>query len=378
MGKAKKLLFTILSMEGSGGLERILSSRVNYLVETFNYDITIVTTNLEGAVQSFYPLNDKIKVVNIPIDFSKKTLADKLAIFLPTNYKKEKKLLDFINKEKFDICTSFGSETFLYHEKNYHQFAKIKEHRFTYQRMLRFEKKFGIQNLWRKLLFRNSISIQRKMDYIISLTEEDANFWRKYLKRVDVMPNFIDHKQMTQSKLDSKTVIAVGRLEFQKDFESLINAFSIVANEVPDWKLNIFGDGSLRNILQKQIEGLKMGNHIFLKPAVKNIFDQYASSSIYVHTAHYEGFPNTMLEATGHGLPLVAFESVGGVKVLVHDNDNGFLILDRDNKKLAQKIILLTKDQTLRNEMGEKSYQFSKDFSVESIMLKWHQFYSSI
>lgn len=378
MGKPKKLLFVILSMEGSGGLERILSSRVNYLMEHFNYDLTIVTTNLNGVIQSFYPLHEKVKIFNIPINFAKVSIIDKLKVLLPNNYKKERPLVEFINKEEFDICTSFGSETFLYKGTYYQNFIKIKEHRFTYQRMLRLENKFSLKNIWRKILFRKSISVQRQMDYIISLTEEDAVFWRKYIKRVLVFPNFIDQEKMKQANLDNKTVIAVGRLEYQKDFRSLIHAFSLVSKEISDWKLYIFGDGSLRDHLQKQIQDLKMEDQIFLKPAVKKIFDQYSASSIYVHTAHYEGFPNTMLEATGHGLPLVAFESVGGVKVLVQNNENGFLILNRDNQILANKMILLIKDEKIRKEMGEKSFLISKDYSVETIMEKWHQFYQNI
>ena len=153
MDKTKKLLFVILSMEGSGGLERILSSRVNYLMSHFNYEITIITTNLHGVIESFYPLHEKVKIINIPINFAKVSLIDKLNVLMPSAYRKEKRLVEFINIEKFDICTSFGSETFLYKEKNDQNFIKIKEHRFTYQRMLRLDSKFSLKNIWRKLLF---------------------------------------------------------------------------------------------------------------------------------------------------------------------------------------------------------------------------------
>ena len=373
----KKLLFVVGSLENSGGSERALTGRVNYLVEKYGYDITIVTTNVD-SVGSYYELNRQIKLVNIPISFGKYGLLQKLEYIFFNSHSEEKPLYDFIKQNRFDVCSSFGAESFLYKEKSAYPFYKIKENRFTYKKLLSDDETSIGKKIWRYFRFRNSIKVQQQMDCAITLTQEDADFWSKYLKKIVVMPNFIDTKNIQSSDLEKKVVIAVGRLEAEKDFESLIESYLLVAQKYPDWRLHIFGSGSLQSKLQDLINEKKLTDKVILKGSVQNIYDQYVESSIYVHTAVYEGFGLTILEAMAHKLPVVAFESVGGVKVLVKDNENGFSIKNRNRTLMAEKICTLISDSELRKKMGTKSQVFANEYSVESIMEKWHQFYSKI
>lgn len=368
----------IASLEGSGGSERALTSRVNYLVKNYNYDITIVTTKLNSC-NTYYDINPKVKIKNLPISFSLNSLLEKIKFILKKDNSTEKPLLEFIDENKFDICSSFGSETFLFKNHLFHPFVKIKENRFTHKKMLTDDKIPLHKQLWRYLRFRKSITIQKNMDYIITLTEEDASFWRKYLDKVKVMPNFIDFEKVriNSSFAKGKIVIAVGRLEKEKDFSSLIHSFQIVSELRTDWILNIFGEGSERKELQDLIFKLRLEDKVFLRGAVKNIYEEYQKSSIYVHTSIYEGFGLTILEAMAHSLPIVAFESVGGVKVLVEDKKNGFMIKNRSINNLAETLIQLIDNSKLSLEMGKHSREIAERYSEESIMENWHQFYSS-
>ena len=192
------------------------------------------------------------------------------------------------------------------------------------------------------------------------------------------MPNFINFNSIISSNLSYKVIIAVGRLEKEKDFASLIKAFNLVNIVNSNWILNIYGDGSLYNQLNDLIISLNLTNSVFLKGAVHNIFSEYQRSSIYVHTSFYEGFGNSILEAMAHFLPVVAFKSVGGVKLLVNNSYNGFLIDNRDIVELSNKIILLIDNYDLRRNMGNNSRITAEDFREEKIMLQWHNFYTSI
>lgn len=373
----KKLLFVIQSLENSGGSERSLVSRVNYLVEKFNYDITIVTTEF-GSEKSFYDLNPKVRTKNIPISFGKEKFFDKISYIFFDNHKEEKPLLEFIHNEKFDICSSLGSETFLY-QGNFEDkgdFIKVKENRFTYKKVFGDENISFIKKIWRYLRFLKAIKVQKKMDYVITLTSEEKEFWKKYLNKILVMPNFIRMDHLMDSCLTNKTIIAVGRLEKEKDFKSLISSFKVVVNSDASWKLEIYGEGSQKKILSELINYLDLNRHVFLKGAVKNIHEKYQYASIYVHTSIYEGFGNTILEAMSHSLPVVAFECVGGVKVLVKNNFNGFLIQNRNINEFAFKLIDLVQNENLRKDMGKNSKLIAENYSEEKIMLKWHEFYS--
>lgn len=373
----KKLLYVIGSLENSGGSERALTGRVNYLVENYDYDITIVTTN-KNSLESYYNINPKIKVINIPIFFGKNSLSEKLEYIFFNSHKEEKNLYQYITENKFDICSSLGAESFLYEGKNNHSFYKIKENRFTYKKLLSDDETSFVKKIWRYFRFRNAVKVQQKMDCAITLTQEDADFWAKYLKKIVVMPNFIDIKNINASDLEQKIIIAVGRLEVEKDFESLIESYFLVSQKYPEWQLHIYGNGSLKSKLQDLINDKKLADKIILKGSVQNIYEKYLKASIYVHTAVYEGFGLTILEAMAHKLPVVAFESVGGVKVLIKDSENGFLIKNRDRTMMANKISELISNIELRKEMGSKSQAIAHGYSVESIMEKWHQFYSNL
>ncbi|WP_339715192.1 glycosyltransferase family 4 protein [Cyclobacterium amurskyense] len=373
----KKLLFTISSLENSGGSERSLIYRVNYLIEEFDYDITIVTTD-KGATSSFYKIHPKIKVVNIPVLLKKSTVWNTVKSIFHNTHVQEKELKEFIIKNRFDICSSLGSMNFLYKSNLDHPFIKIKESRFTYKRFFP-DKIFNVPKLvWRLVRLASSIHVLRQMDYVISLTEEDGGFWRMFHKKVHIMPNFINFNGISSSNLQSKVVIAVGRLEKEKDFASLIKSFQLVSKNHNNWKLEIYGEGSLNRGLNDLIISLNLTENVFLKGAVSNIFEKFQNSSIYVHSSFYEGFGNSILEAMAHGLPIVAFKSVGGVKILIDDSINGFLVENRNVHLLAEKINLLIEDVELRKEMGINSRIKADNYSEEKIMLQWHQFYSSI
>ena len=235
-----------------------------------------------------------------------------------------------------------------------------------------------LKKMWRRKRFFDNVNTQRKMDVVITLTEEDADFWSKFFKNIVIIPNFIDSKKIVTSELRNKDIIAVGRLEKEKDFFSMITAFVAVKNTHPDWKLKIYGDGSLKNDLQAHIKKLDLENNVFICEPVKDIFSKYLESSIYLHTAFYEGFPNSLLEAMTHGLPSVVFESVGGVKVLAANNINSFVIKNRKVDDISKHILTLIENETLRRKMGAESRKTAESYSVENIMEKWHNFYQNL
>lgn len=370
-------MFTISSLENSGGSERSLTSRVNYLVENFSYEITIVTT-AKDCTNSYYYVHNQVNIVNIPLSYSRNSFWDKVKVIFYNSHFEERVLSDYITKNGFDICSSLGSETFLYKPKKFSSFVKIKEHRFTYKRFFSGGKLTIFRLIWRFIRLKSSIRVLKKMDYVVTLTDEDAKFWSKYHSRIQVMPNFIDISSICDSSLNSNAVIAVGRLEKEKDFASLIRIFDIVVNHRPEWILEIYGEGSLKSQLEDLIYSLNLEKNIYLKGSVANIFRKYEDSSIYVHTAAYEGFGNSILEAMAHSLPVVAFKSVGGVKVLVKDSFNGYMIQNRDITDFATKVIQLIDDFELRKTMGNNSKKIAYNFGEDEIMLKWHKFYSSI
>lgn len=371
----KKLLFVINSLEGHGGSERSICLRANYLIEKYGYKIDIVTTTLDANC-SYYPLNSKITLTNVPTTFSGNAFINKLSSILSTS-SQEVGLSNFIREHDFDICSSLGAESFLYKTSN-RKFRKIKEQRFTYKKYQTWENCSFFKKIWRQIRFRRIVNTMKKMDFVVTLTEEDAAFWKMYTINAITIPNFINSAGIKQSSLVNKTIIATGRLEKEKDFASLIRAFQLVSQIHPNWKLEICGNGSLRDHLLNMVREYELERCVSILPATKDLFIKYQQASVYVHTAVYEGFGNSILEALAHGLPVVAFESVGGVKALIEDGNNGFLVKNRSELELADRMMMLIRDFDLRVRMGRSAIGVARRYEEDKIMSMWHDFYSKL
>jgi glycosyltransferase involved in cell wall biosynthesis len=171
--------------------------------------------------------------------------------------------------------------------------------------------------------------------------------------------------------LNNKNVIAVGRLSPQKGYDMLIDAWSKVCQIYPDWKLEIYGDGELKDVLSKKISDSWMDNCVKLCGVVSDIQDKYLESSIFVLSSLYEGLPMAMIEAMTCGLPIVAFDCEYGPRELVTNEYNGFLVEPQDVNSLADKIIQLIDNADLRTTFGGNSIQKSKELAVDKIMNEW-------
>ena len=171
--------------------------------------------------------------------------------------------------------------------------------------------------------------------------------------------------------LTDKKFITAGRLVHQKNHKSLINAWKIVNQKHPDWLLEIWGDGALKNELSKQIHTLGLNNKVLLKGYTNDIISQMQKVSGYVLSSLFEGMPLVLTEAMSCGLPIVSYTCQCGPKDLIDHGKNGFLCEVNDEKKLAEYICTIIEDDKLRINMGKASKEKSEEFKIEKIATKW-------
>ena len=143
-------------------------------------------------------------------------------------------------------------------------------------------------NIYGYLYFR---TIERNADIVVTLTEKDRYLWRR-AKRTEVIPNFSVMTISQQSDCTQKRVIAVGRLEWEKGFGRLVQAWSIVSTKHPDWHLDIFGKGVMYDTLQSLIKLYKASN-VSLHSVTPNISQEYANSSICAVTSYFVRYIST-------------------------------------------------------------------------------------
>jgi glycosyltransferase involved in cell wall biosynthesis len=353
-----KLLYCIPALHNTGGMERVISIKVNYLADLADYEIFIVTTDHRLNQELSYPLNSNIKVIHLDLDFEahfKSSLISKTISHHRKLLRYKKQLKAIIDENQIDICVSLCG----------------KEIDFLGSLFLSARKR-GL--LWKTLgALRTYQLIQsaKKLDTFVVLTKEDEKQWLMHSKNIVRISNPAVFNPHTTSKLTDKKAIAVGRLSPQKGYDMLIDAWSKVFQIYPDWKLEIYGDGELKELLSKTISDSRMENCVELCGVVSDIQDKYLESSIFVLSSLYEGLPMAMIEAMTCGLPIVAFDCEYGPRELVTNEYNGFLVEPQEVNSFADKIIQLIDNADLRTALGGNSIQKSKELAVDKIMNDW-------
>lgn len=154
---------------------------------------------------------------------------------------------------------------------------KIHEFHFSYEGQQILDKQIFKSKLKVCLIQKLRKICLSKFDNVIALNDSDK---KKFcLQNIGVIPNFtsIEVRQIEEKK--SNLVVSVGRLEHQKGYERLISAWVIVAQKCPDWQLEIWGEGSLQESLQKQIDALHLSSIVHLKGVSYSIDEVYSHSS---------------------------------------------------------------------------------------------------
>ena len=171
-----------------------------------------------------------------------------------------------------------------------------------------------------------------------------------------------------------KLMITVGRLEKQKGFDILIDAYARLAEDFPDWDLVVLGEGSERDRLEEQIGRKGVSSRISLPGRVGNLGDWYARADFFVMSSRFEGFPNVLIEAMAYGLPAVSFDCDTGPEDIIENEVNGFLVSPREGDQgLSLAMVKMIRDKKKRILMSKSSQLVRQRFSINRIAKEWNQ-----
>lgn len=210
--------------------------------------------------------------------------------------------------------------------------------------------------------------IFRKADAVTVI----SNYLAQYVKSqnpnvpVDIIPNGVDLRKFPVSSFpaspagrqfpvkDKKnnTIITVSRLVDKNGVGDLIDAMVLVRNEIPEAKLMIIGDGSLKESLQFKVKSLKLQDNIqFLGEISNESLPKYLSmADVFVRPSLSEGLGISFLEAMASGLPIIG-TPVGGIPDFLKDGETGLFCKVSNPEDLAKKIIRILKDEQLREKI---------------------------
>lgn len=363
-----KLLYITNGINGSGGLERVLSIKASYLADKLNYDVHILTLN-DGDKNIFFSFSDKIFFHDVKVGGSK-----------PFNYFLSyktgiQKVLDEVKPDVISVCDD-GLKGVLFPLIFGKSIPVVYERHVSKQIEIKSENPSMFHDILNKLKFKLMDFAGSRFDKFVVLTNGNTKEWN--LDNLKVIPNPMPFEPGERSKLSSKIALVVGKQSYQKGYDRLLEIWKLVAEKHPDWKLEVYGklDPSLG--LELKSEQLGISDKVNFYPPTKDIGEKYKEASIYLMTSRYEGFGMVLIEAMGFGVPCISFDCPYGPSDIISDEQNGFVIKNGDIQAFANAVIKLIEDEDLRQTMANNAAENVKKYHIDVIGQQWDSLFKEM
>lgn len=380
-----KIIFIIKSFAAKAGVERVTSDKINYLAEQ-GHQITLITYE-QGNHPISFPLHQNIQHIDLNTRFfalKRYALFQRIIKIKQLQRTFSRKLQKVVQTVQPDIiCTTTYSLSLASIILNIKTHAKkIIESHVSFESTLKendFKDRLLLKGIAR---FYDWYTLRRvkNFDALIALTKGDAKRWSQYIKEIHVIPNPVTHYPVTikEHNAPHHRIICAGRLNQQKGFDLLIESFALIANQCPEWHIDIFGSGDEEEKLRKLISEKNLNKHIFIHPASNHIFEEFQDSDFFVFSSRYEGWGLVLVEAMACGIPPVSFRCNYGPEEIITDNTDGLLVKNGDIKDLADKILWMIHHPKERLSMGLAARASAKKFQKDAIMERLLQAMSSL
>ena len=379
VSKQFRIVYCTPALYFAGGMERVLTMKANYFAEHFGYDVTIILT--DGKEKPiFYPLSDKVKVINLDIGFEELwtcSFLKKIFFYLKKQHLYKKLLNRELMRIRPDITVSMLRREINFINDIQDGSKKIGEIHINRANFRNFEGNNALKNLFSKFWMNSLLSKLQRLDRFVVLTEKDKEAWVE-LKNVCVIPNPLSFTSTRRSTLSEKRIIAVGRYCHEKGYDLLLKAWVIVQNRTTDWRLEIFGEGD-RTQYEEMVDTLNLDRHrCILNGRSSKIQDEFLNSSLSVCSSKFEGFGLVITEAMACGLPVVSFDCPWGPRAIISDGEDGMLVENGNVDKLAEAIVLMIQDPEQRKAMADKAIENVQRFRIDQIAGQWKSLFESL
>ncbi len=378
-----KIRFLVFDIFGMGGTVRTVLNVTNYLAEK-GYQVEIISV-FRNRKFPFFEIDSRIKIIVLhdivnrrKEDTSFRTkIANKLLKMKSRLIHSEDEAYSHFSLltdiKMFNYIKTIDSGILVTTRPSFNIFAskyRNKGVKIIAQEHLNF-------SIYPNKLKRAILKNYKNVDILATLTDEDTQDYKKLLSdgRVIVkkITNSIPKLNGNISSLESKSIIAAGRLVPQKGFDLLIESFKIVKDKHPDWKLKIYGTGREKTNLEEMIEKNKLYNHVILMGSTQNIEQELLKSSIYALSSRFEGFGMVIVEAMQCGVPVVSFDCPKGPSEIISHEEDGILVENGNVEKFAHSLIELIESKEKREYLSKNAIKNVKRFEINNIGQIWEE-----
>lgn len=356
--KKKKIMFFIPSL-GSGGAERVVSILSNKFVERGHEVYVTMLTHYKCQ----YSLSKKVNIITLNCDHD-------LELSVVKRYlSRMKKIRNAVKQIAPNIIISFMSET------NIDVCLALQSVNIPIIVSERNDPAIDPNNLIKKIMRR--ILYTKPKGFVFQTPDAKAYFSKRVQNKSCIILNPINSKlpSLTSEKERDKRVVAVGRLNPQKNFKLLIDAFCLFYELHNDYILEIYGEGEMEKDLSVYINEKQMNDVIKLKGFCRDVHERIVSASMFVLSSVFEGMPNALIEAMAIGLPCISTNCpCGGPKMLINHKVNGLLVPIGDCNELENAMRYVAENPIQATKMACNAVKVKELVDVEKITNNWLEF----
>ena len=377
-----RIVYCFDSISYLGGIQRVLSVKANALAEIEgNIVYVIVTDNIPGT--QIHPLSQKVHLIDLGINYYDKDTERSrwvnALVYMRKRRSHRRKLKKVLKTIEPDIVISMGgSEKYMLATIKGNNWKRIRE--FHTERFYRRDFAVSVVDkiLAHIIEFYDFSFRERRYDKIVVLSKEDLETnWRGW-NNVVVIPNPVSFVCDEPSELREKKILAIGRLEYVKNFSSLIRSFKKVSKKYTGWTLDIYGVGSQQEYLNEQIQSLDLVDRVRLMGYTNDVMSVLKESSVFCLSSIGEGFALVLVEAMECGVPVVSYQCPCGPKDIITDGKDGFLVPVGDEQMMADRICKLIEDEALRRKMGAAAKETAKQYHINEIAKRWMSLFEAL
>jgi len=361
--KSYKIMFYISSL-AKGGAQRVILNLAESLIAK-GHQVTVVTT---AIVENEYEL--PCKANRIISDISDDEITSSRIVNLKKRFCKLRNIwktgkpdviISFIGKNNFmAIMTAWGLDIPVVTSVR----GDPKEE--YYSKVNRFLAK----------------TLMGKSTGIVLQTPDAKAYFPKWMQKKAIIldnplnPDFIDEYYNGERE---NVIVSVGRIDANKNQKLIIDAFYQIADEFPDVKLVLYGDGEDREKLLKYVQNNSYQSRILLPGEVNNVKERIKRAKIFVLSSNTEGMPNALMEALALGIPSISTDCpCGGPRMLMEGKENGILVPVGDSVKMAEAMRKILGDAELWSKYSKNAYGIINDLHPQTVNEKWEKYLISI
>ena len=234
------------------------------------------------------------------------------------------------------------------------------------------------QESLREKILRNLLQkmVYSAPDEVVTLTEKDLAYYKNRSMKSCCIYNSINDALFQRAcsyDVNACKIMTVGRIDYQKGYEYLVDVAQKVLARHPDWRWDIYGDGEAeyKEKIAALIRERGLAGRLTLCGNRSDIYDLYQNYGIYVMTSRYEGFGMVLLEAKVKKLPLVSFDIDSGPSDIIEDGVSGYLVPPFDTDAMAERICELIEHPELRQKFSDHAWDNIDKFRKEAVVQKW-------